>query len=677
MSSLLALEITHEGRRCEICKVPESFREGGCVVLVDHKQLIELEPRTIRSCGIFELQLIEVEANVISEAHAGSADTTSALDVTIHGTEFDSQTIDPASDLETRDLSIGTNVEVQRAGVSNGISDIPRVSVEIYPRIDGYRLLSLLGRGGMGTVWKATQLSTNRTVALKTILPWMLNRPNARIRFKREVELAASLNHPGLATIYASGETQGHHYYSMELVDGVAWGKYVRDRDPSTDTILNQFRRVLDAVEHAHNHDVIHRDLKPSNILIHQDGSVRVVDFGLAKQRSRTNEDLSKQGDVLGTLAFMAPEQASGKVGELDLRVDIYSLGVVALSFVTRHMVVESDSADPVSATALMDRRASSPSKTTPSSPAVLPYFPELRRRMDRLRAGNPKLAKVLERAVAVDADKRYSNCQQFKAAIDAHLDATKTATNAQREPIGKDRRQWIIASLGLAVGGIGFWAWDNRRRGERSTPNRLLSDESLGEKDRSQENEQRLLELERENSIRAKFATDFDDTTSLTDALFATRSLGNKKFPTDCIVHPERWPLCGFRFCVYSYRNDDIIKVMQPIFRHPATEDQQTGPMIGQIDVPCEFVEEIGKPGYFVGAVQVRWGSRVHGIRFRYDRLKDGQLVASDSYFSDWYGGREGMKGQLIESNGKPVAGIHFASDADVDCIALVMPRY
>src|SRR4051812_34135240 len=135
------------------------------------------------------------------------------------------------------------------------------------PRLDGYQVLSRLGEGGMGVVWKATQLSTRRPVALKFLRLAAFGSDKSQRRFEREVELSARLEHPNIARIYDSGLRHGVHYYAMELIDGDALDEYVKNTMADTRRILELMAVVCSAVDHAHQHGVVHRDLKPSNIL--------------------------------------------------------------------------------------------------------------------------------------------------------------------------------------------------------------------------------------------------------------------------------------------------------------------------------------------------------------------------------------------------------------------------
>ncbi len=201
-----------------------------------------------------------------------------------------------------------------------------------FPKIDGYRILGVLGHGGMGDVFKALQLGTRREVALKLMRGSSISE-RARARFDREVELTARLDHPNIARVFDSGLHEGVYFYAMELIDGQSLDRYINVHQLDRRPVLELFGEICRAVAHAHQRGVIHRDLKPSNILVSAEGRPHVMDFGLAKaladDSSAPLENVSIEGELAGTPAFMSPEQAAGHVGLLDTRTDVYSLGVI------------------------------------------------------------------------------------------------------------------------------------------------------------------------------------------------------------------------------------------------------------------------------------------------------------------------------------------------------------
>jgi serine/threonine-protein kinase len=205
-------------------------------------------------------------------------------------------------------------------------------------RIGDFELLEELGRGGMGVVYRATQVSLNRAVALKMILPGRLASVADLSRFRAEAAAAAKLKHPHVVSVHEFGEFDGQPFFVMPLVEGGTLAKRLADGPLSSRAAAELLIPVCRAVAAAHRHGILHRDLKPSNILIDHEGRPYVTDFGLAKRLQDDVEELSKRtatGAVLGTPSYMAPEQAGGQRGEVGPASDVYSLGAILFAMLT------------------------------------------------------------------------------------------------------------------------------------------------------------------------------------------------------------------------------------------------------------------------------------------------------------------------------------------------------
>jgi WD40 repeat protein len=197
-----------------------------------------------------------------------------------------------------------------------------------------YEILREIARGGMGVVFRARQVSLNRTVALKMILAGQLANDTDVKRFYTEAESAANLDHPGIVPIYEVGQHDGQHYFSMGFVEGQSLSGRLADGPLPSQEAAELLRRVSEAIEYAHQRGVIHRDLKPANILLDQNGNPRVTDFGLAK-KLQGDSGLTGSGQIMGTPSYMPPEQAGGERGEVGPAADVYSLGATLYALVT------------------------------------------------------------------------------------------------------------------------------------------------------------------------------------------------------------------------------------------------------------------------------------------------------------------------------------------------------
>ncbi len=194
-----------------------------------------------------------------------------------------------------------------------------------------YQLLEETGRGGQGVVYRARDRQTNRIVAVKRLVAGALASSAMRHRFHREIEAAAALHHPNIVTLFGAEPVAGQPLLVMQWIDGVPITEWAgRSPRPSRREVLEVFARVADAVHHAHQRGVIHRDLKPSNILVDASGVPHVLDFGTAKLSTPADRAwATHSGQFLGTPAYCSPEQVRGRPADVDVRCDVYALGVV------------------------------------------------------------------------------------------------------------------------------------------------------------------------------------------------------------------------------------------------------------------------------------------------------------------------------------------------------------
>ena len=308
---------------------------------------------------------------------------------------------------------------------------------ELQPLFADYEIQALIGRGGMGAVYRAIQKTLNRRVAIKILPPALGWNPVLKDRFVREALTLAKLNHPGFVTIYDSGRNQDLCYLVMEYVDGRNLREYVLENAVSPRQLLDLGIRLCRTMEVAHAAGIIHRDLKLENVLVGTLAEVKIADFGVAKLFGEQHADdgtaIFASCKAAGTRSFMAPEQLANP-GRVDLRADVYSLGVMLY----------------VLATGIF--------------PAAAPVPPS------QVKAEvNPRLDAVILRAMAAAPANRYQNMQELRRDLETILEAEKEQEAGGR-PNGW-RRGWKIAVAGLAlfsVMGFAFWKgpWEQRSFG-------------------------------------------------------------------------------------------------------------------------------------------------------------------------------------------------------------------
>lgn len=229
---------------------------------------------------------------------------------------------------------------VEVRGLAKGLTAAEDVPLPPGIKLGDYTIQGVLGQGGMGIVYLAQQEKPRRTVAIKLMRASMFG-SSAMRRFEHEAEVLGMLQHPGIAQIFEAGTAEAGYgpqpYIAMEFIDGPTLSAYVRDRGLSDVDRLRLMAEVCDAVHHAHQRGVIHRDLKPGNILVTPQGRPKVLDFGVSRATGADRRATmhTSAGQLIGTLAYMSPEQAGGETDQIDVRADVYSLGVMLFEMLT------------------------------------------------------------------------------------------------------------------------------------------------------------------------------------------------------------------------------------------------------------------------------------------------------------------------------------------------------
>ena len=308
-------------------------------------------------------------------------------------------------------------------------------------RLGAYEIVELIGRGGMGEVYRARDARLNRDVALKTLPALFALDPDRLARFQREAQVLASLNHSNIGAIYGFEDADGVHALVLELVDGPTLADRVAQGPIPLDETLPITRQIADALEAAHERGIVHRDLKPANIKLRADGAVKVLDFGLAKafandsQTSQaaqaptiTSPALTGLGMILGTAAYMSPEQARGKPA--DKRSDIWAFGCVLYEMLT-------------------GKRAFEGSEVSDTLASILKDDPD----WNALPAETPStIRRVLRRCLEKDPRRRFHDIADVRLDLEEprSVDAPAVLPSVASTAPARERAAWALAALSL-----------------------------------------------------------------------------------------------------------------------------------------------------------------------------------------------------------------------------------
>ena len=299
-------------------------------------------------------------------------------------------------------------------------------------QIGDFQIVQKLGEGGMGVVYKAVDVHLGRPVAIKMLAAGLTDNPELLQRFQSEARAQANLSHTNLATLYAFLVDQGNAYMVMEFVEGETFDQIIRRNGPiNLREAIPWFKQALLGIGAAHRVGIIHRDIKPSNLMLNRQGIVKVMDFGIAKAVG--TRGLTRTGMQLGTLAYMSPEQIQNR--NVDVRSDIYSLGVTLYEMLSGHVPFESDS----------DFQVMHDHVNTPPPPMTryFPYAPQ-------------ELEGVVERALAKNPDERFQTVEEFGAALEhpANFAAAPPAYAPVSPPVSPIERRTVLEGMP----GAGTW---------------------------------------------------------------------------------------------------------------------------------------------------------------------------------------------------------------------------
>src|SRR6202158_1032256 len=323
------------------------------------------------------------------------------------------------------------------------------MGVKTGTRFGPYEILSAIGAGGMGEVYRAKDTRLDRIVAIKVLPEAFAHDPERLSRFQREAKMLAALNHPNIATIYGLEQSSGTSLLVMELVPGETLADRIkREGAVPVEESLTIAKQIAEALEAAHEKNIIHRDLKPANVKLTPEGNVKVLDFGLAKAFAgdASTEDMSNsptlsmaatmQGVILGTAAYMSPEQARGKA--VDKRTDIWAFGCVLFELLTGKQTFHGVDITDILAAVV---RAAPDSQALPAATPV-------------------KVRDLLWRCLQKDKAQRFRDAGDARIEIEDAIAAPKDSGATQAAPASTSKLPWSVAAALAIIAVVTSFGW-------------------------------------------------------------------------------------------------------------------------------------------------------------------------------------------------------------------------
>ena len=386
--------------------------------------------------------------------------------------------------------------EALAAGARELVSESDEGRLVAQPEtIGGYRILGRIGAGGMGVVYEAEQDHPKRRVAVKVIRAGRANETTLA-RFQREAQVLGLLDHPSIARVYAAGADEGPHgtepWFAMELVQGDPLTTSAERHGWSLEERLELVARVCDAIQHAHDKGVVHRDLKPGNVLVDATGRPRVLDFGVARALDpelHATGLRTHTGELIGTLAYMAPEQVSGPPDDIDARADVYALGVILYELVSGRRPHDVEGLGVHEAARIVVER---------DPPSLGQLDPRLRGDVEWI------VAKAIEK----DPARRYASAAALASDLRAHLadqpiQARPPSLSYQLRKFGR-RNRALVAGVGGIFAALLLGLVVSTRLYLRAEDRRIDAERATETADRALAEEKRQKELAEETLARA-----------------------------------------------------------------------------------------------------------------------------------------------------------------------------